>query len=318
MIQKEEGIPAENVPGINLNKSSLLTMIVCVGMSMFFLRAGFLSFFFLAPLGYAVIVTGSFFMIFFASASTNIILGLTLIASSSESVPGFWIYNVYLTILFLAFTWLIGSTNIRTLYRLIIAAAAGSLALLYEFLRADSLLYKVFTDIAIEVSESFSSSNAMFESESLIEYLKNFMLKGGAFAGLFFLFILNRKMAFSAVFIFKKQKIDKSLTAFFAPPNAIWILFGSLVTVLLTNFFNIELLNILAWNVFVVCGIIFLAQGAAILMYWQRMRSIGFRIAVNIMIVLILLSPFSTFAIGALVLLGVVENWRPFRLSKSV
>ena len=86
MFQEENSTAAGETPGIQNNKEphSLLNgnnviIIICVVLSMMFMRTGVLSFFFLVPLGYAILVTGSAGFTFLAAAAANIIVSVRFI-----------------------------------------------------------------------------------------------------------------------------------------------------------------------------------------------------------------------------------------------
>ena len=78
-----------------------------------------------------------------------------------------------------------------------------------------------------------------------------------------------------------------------------------------------EILEILAWNVFIVSAVMFLAQGAGIIMHWfQKIPSIH-RIVLSIVLVILLFTPINVFLFGAILLLGIIECWVPFRVAKN-
>jgi len=306
--------------------NSIVTILVCTAVSMFFMRIGIFSFFYLAPLGFAVIASGSMWYTFFTAAIANFIFSISV--SSPESQSNVWFYVLYITTLFLGFTWLIGSGNLRTTYRLIIASAAGAGAFLIEFFSQNSLFYSAFLDIMETISEIFTVPDAnsvsvnpifqnMTDSESMMDFIIRFMLRGGALFSILFLLFINRSIAISLSRFTKKYKEEKRMITFFAPQNIIWVFTGALITIMLTGALKIEIIEILAWNVFVVCCIIYLAQGSAILMHFMEQRGTGFKIGISILIITLLLSPLMLGVFGALLILGVLENWIPFRLQKK-
>jgi hypothetical protein len=75
-------------------------------------------------------------------------------------------------------------------------------------------------------------------------------------------------------------------------------------------------LEIGAWNILTLCAILYLAQGAGILLYFLgRLAMPPFlRFLTHFLIILVLFSPkINVFALGALAFLGIAENWVPFR-----
>jgi len=312
-----------------LDRNALITIFVCIGISTIFSRIGFLSLLYLAPLGFAVISTGAFMFTFIAAALANFIFGFTAYLTLQGNMINFWINILYLTVLLLAFTWIIGSGKYRTLYRLIIASIAGAAAFVFVISNPNSQFYELFISIAEEISANLINSSdtdasermfltQMFNSGNIIEVFRQFILKGGALASIIFLFFINRQIAIGALFLIKKQRFGGKITQFYVPPNTIWILLGSLSFAVFASMVRIEIFEVLAWNIFVVCAIIFLAQGAGILMFYLEQKSAGFRLVINLMIIIVIFSPINVIALAALLLLGIVEIWVPFRKSKSI
>jgi hypothetical protein len=211
---------------------------------------------------------------------------------------------LYLTVMLFVFSWVIGGANLRTAYRMIIASCAGAVLFLIIINRPGSDFLLIFTRIA----EGMTPGLVNFD------LARSILLRGGVLASMLFIFFINRQLAFFAVSLILRQKKSGTLAAFYAPHNAIWVLSGSLVTIILTRLVRVEILEIIAWNVFIICVLIFLAQGCGIMMHILSQRTSAFRIAVNILFIVVLLSPLGTIAVTALILLGITENWRPIRL----
>lgn len=329
-MSEEEELYTGETAGSQKTKS-LILVFVCAGISAFFLNTGLLSFLYLVPLGYAVMVSGSAWFASFAAAAVNAVFCIFTRLISHNDSGGQWgvLINIfYFTTMFLCFAWIMGGgkfANIRTAYRFVLASAAGSVALLIFFLTSlsDSNFNAMIGNMAEVVSSMIISSagddavRQMLTPEKLIGAAKNIILRGGALSSIFFLFFINRQISLAAVWIIKKQRKGRGLTAFFAPSYTIWVLSGSLAVILVTRLFRLGIFEIMAWNVFTVCVILFLAQGAGILMYMLARRPPGFRLAANIVIIMVIISPINTFALAALLLLGIAENWLPFRVPKQ-
>jgi hypothetical protein len=93
----------------------------------------------------------------------------------------------------------------------------------------------------------------------------------------------------------------------------------SLLAILLFRILNITVLETVAWNVLVICVMLFLAQGGgvALFMMSRRMLPPVMRFLLNVLIIVLFFSPgINALVLGALVLLGIAENWVPFRASK--
>ena len=332
MLQEERGALSGETAG--LQKSALGAIVICTALCVFFINTGILSLFYLAPLGYAVLTCGSIWLPFFAAAGANALVSIVTRFFLPGNSGGLGIEIFYFTAMFLCFVWVIGGSKVtpmRTAYRFILASAAGTVAFLILFL--GSSRNSVFNAMLLEMAEVFSSlvvssSEAdvvrqsalqrVFTPENILEMSKNILLRGGAIFSILFMFFVNRHIAVLAFRLVKKQGRGKGLVEFFAPSQTVWALSGSIALILLARLMKVDLLDILAWNVFVVCAILFLAQGAGILIYFLSRRTSAFRLLINILIIFVIISPgLNTLALAALLLLGVAENWVPFRAPKQ-
>jgi len=328
MFQEEEnGSPSvtmeKRLPGIN-KYSPIITLFVCTTISLLFMKTGILSLFYLAPLGYVIIVTGVYMPVFITAAAANIVIMVIQAFSKIDGIKNMPIEAFYLTTVLLGFTWIMGGKGMRTLYRFVIASSVCAVIFLVYINSPSSGFFELFSKTAEELFGAGDSEvqiknplfTQVFTPEHLTEFAKMFLLRGGALISMFFLFFINRQMAVAVVSMIKRQRMDHGLTAFYAPANTIWAFSASLATIVLTGIFKVEILGILAWNVFTICAIIYLAQGIGILMYWMSLKSNAFRLIINVLIIVVLFSPLNSFALAALVLLGIIDNWRPFRIAK--
>jgi hypothetical protein len=318
----EERLPS----GIHKYKL-VITLFICVTLSMIFMKTGLLSLIYLVPLGYVIIASGTFLPVFITAAAANLVI-IIIQSFSNGGFNNILMETLYLITVLLGFSWIIGGKNLRTAYRFVIASAVCAGLFLALINSPSSGFFRIFYDTAEEIFGNMdygsernvrvSLFTQTFTPQSLVEFAKMFLLRGGALISMFFLFFINRQITISIVSMIKKQKIERGLINFYAPGNTIWVLSGALGFIVLTGIFKTEIINILAWNVFVVCVIVFLAQGIGILMYWMSLRSNAFRLIINVLIVLVLFSPFNIFAFAALILLGIIDNWRFFRIAKNV
>ena len=322
-----EGLEAESA-GVQ-KKSSLVVMIVCAFLSVLFTKFGFLSLFFLAPLGYAVLVCNSVWFPFLSAAAVNtgclIIIRLFSRGSSGSLMPEIF----YFLTLFLGFAWIMGAGRLRTAYRFVLASAAGTLVFLIYINSSNSAFYAVLKDMAEMSASVFVNSSGvddarrsfpqqMMTPERIFEIVDFILLRGGALASTLLMFFINRKVSLSVVSIIKRQGKSPGLTAFFAPYFTIWVLLSSLALILLTRMFMVEIIEIMAWNIFVICAILFFAQGTGILMYILARRTYVVRILVCVLVVFAIFSPgLNMLVILAIMLLGILENWLPFRAPKE-
>jgi len=335
VLQEERGVLEGRAAG--LQKSTLIAVVVCAALCVFFINTGFLSLFYLAPLGCAVLICGSIWLPFFLTTGTLALFSIVTRFFSPESSGSLWIEIFYFTALFLCFVWIMGGgklSRMRAAYRFVLASAVGAVA--FWFLIVSSSRDSAFNAMLLDMAEIFSSllvssneadvvrQSALQQAltpENVLQVSKDILLRGGAVFSLFMMFFINRHIAILAVRLIKRQKNEQGLNErrlvdFFAPSNTIWILSGSLAMIVLTSILKIEVLDIIAWNVFVVCAILFFAQGAGILIYFLSRRTSAFRLFFNIAIVIVAISPLNTIAAAALLLLGIAENWVPFRQPK--
>jgi len=330
MLQEEEAVTVS--ADIQKPNIPLVPILICAALSVLFMNTGILSFFYLVPLGYAIILSGSFLHTFAVAAAAGIGFKLIKFTAGSGSSALMLLDIMYFSVIIFCFTWIMGGKRFRTAYRFILASAAGTVFSLIFINSPQVKFFEYFREIAEGVfnnSSVLSGENDHYEKstgllgiqnispEQMVEMARSLILRGGALVSVFFLFFINRQIANVIYSIVKRQRRDLSLISFIAPVNAIWVLSGALATILLTNAFKIEIIGILAWNVLTICLIVFLAQGAGVLMYWMSLRANVFRLVINVLIVVILLSPISIFAVAALVILGVADIWVSFRSPKQ-
>jgi len=309
-------------------KSRLVVIIVCAFLSVVIVKLGFLSLLFLAPVGYAVLVCNSVWLPSLAAASANAALLIILRLFYSGSAGSLPLEILYFTALFMGFAWIMGGANLRGAYRFVLASAAVTLIFLIYINSSASGFYLVLNEVSQMLTQALNSSNVDPARRSLLqqiitpervqEMVNIFLLRGGALVSVSFVFFINRQAAISIVSIIKKQRKDRGLTAFFAPPVTIWVLSGALAAILLTRMFRIQSLEIIAWNIFVICAIIFFAQGAGIIFHFLARRSYIFKLFSVVFVIIAILSPgLNLIAVSAVLLLGIAENWLPLRAPKK-
>ena len=323
-------------------RKSLITAAVCAVLCVIFINIGFFQLIYLAPLGVAVLVCKSVLMPFFITAGIN--AAFCLITRSS---PGAWIEIFYFSVMFLCFSWVIGGgnplanflpvKNIRTAWRFI-AASAICASIFIFFITGP--MKEVFEEV-VKSAASFMSlltasssgddavrSSAVQQSlapENVLHIVRTVLFRGGVIFSMFFMFFINRHLSRGFVYrftasnkMYSEEQKSGGLVSFFVSKDTIWVLSGSLATILIFNHFNVEIIEIAAWNVFVVCGILFLAQGAGIALYFLARKTRGFRFLANILFVIVILSPLNTAAVAALILLGIAETWIKIRLNEKL
>jgi hypothetical protein len=133
------------------------------------------------------------------------------------------------------------------------------------------------------------------------------------------LFVFSRQSALALTILTRHKRPEGGLTGFHAPPALIWTLSGALLGGLLGRIAGIGPLEILAWNILVITVMLYLAQGGGILFFFLTKLRLppGMRFLFNALLCIIIFSPgINVILLGALVLLGIAENWLPFRALK--
>jgi len=305
-----------------LSRNDYAVIAICVALSIIFMRTGLLSLFFLVPLGYAVLVTGSMWITFFAAAVVNIVVSLIMrqFAGNSSVILA---DILYFSVILLMFVWIIGGRNLRTTYRFVLASAAGAAAFIVFIMNNenDNNFNVLLAEIAELLSPMFASSSAedqrFFSPEGLLEMIKSVSLRGGAVFSMFIVFFLNRQLTLTALWLIKKQRSEPTLMQYFTPHQTIWVLSGALATVLIAGIFKIEILEILSWNVLTICVILFLAQGSGIVLYMLSKRTSVVRILISVLFAILIVSPIGIVIIAALLILGIAEIWLPMRMKSE-
>lgn len=319
-------------------RAPLAPVLICALLSALMMHFGFLSFLFLAPLGYAAAAynPATAWTAFIAAAVLNGIFSFALRIFYDAGFSGYWIDILYYTSLALCFTWIMAGSKLsgfRTAYRFIIAAVIGTFIFTLILLGGlDSsgmaVVLKSQADFLSSVIISSAGADAVRRSfleqtltpEKMLEILGGIILRGGAVVSIFFMFFINRRISFSLVSIIRKRRMPLDLPDFHAPFNAIWFLSFSIGVLLISKILKMAIPEVIAWNVLIVCAIIFLAQGAGIVLFFLARLNVPplMRLFLNIMIFVIIFSPgLNTIALAAVIVLGIAENWLPLRAAKK-
>jgi hypothetical protein len=326
------------IPLARANKVAIVSALVCAVICVALLRAGFLSFFFLAPLGICALFYGPV-AAWIASVFTVLGNGIWLVVRYGGW--GISLFDVLiLSVLVFGFTWIMTGNPaalppVRTLFRFVGASVAGALVFLASvFSLGSNEGFSAVLRAQIElISEAYLASSGVdaaqqafleqqLSSDRVIETFSLIILRGGALVSAFFLFFFNRQTAFVIARLFRRPAggIGSDLIGFFAPRKAIWVLSLCLPVILLCRMPSLKVIEIAAWNVLVICAIMFLAQGGGIVLFnlARRPISVIMRLLCGIACVFIMFSPgLNVLVLGILVLLGIAENWLPLRTVKQ-
>jgi hypothetical protein len=299
-------------------------------------RTGFLGFLFLLPLGVVAYCYNPKTAWFAAGAAA---LGNALFfLAAGGSYPALpWADMLYLTVVIGSFAWITspperggGFLRIPTAYRIVAGAAATSLILAWTLYAArdDQGLGSLFRSQAEMLASLYASASAADEvqrsltehyltAEVILEILRSVALRGGMVASCVALFTASRQISLIAASLIRRKRTGGSLAAFHVRPECVWVLSFSLLAVVSGLSLGMAPLEIAGWNILVLCAILYLAQGGGIAIFFIIRLSPVLRFVLNLGVLALILSPGVNAAfMGALILLGVAENWVPFRAPK--
>jgi hypothetical protein len=309
------------------------------------IRSGFLSIFFLVPLGFIGIVYNLKTLMFgvLAAILGNGFLSLGLVFSLSLAWGGLLWDLFYFTITILVFGWIMAPSGgasrllrIPRSYRFILGSAAAALVFLFILASAGNNLElnKLFLGQAEAVASFYVASagtdvvqQSLLERyltpEAILETLRFVALRGGGVAVYLCIFFISRQLSLLAARFTRRGRANmpsgEGMIRFHASPRLIWVLSFSLFLILAARLIKIEIPEIIAWNILVLCGVLYLVQGGGIVLHFLSRAALPpfLRLMLNVLLFFVILSPgINAFALGALALLGIAENWVPFRAPK--
>lgn len=304
-----------------------------------------MSFFFLVPLGYGAVVytIQTARKVLAGALGLNIMLSLGFSLFLKSPLGGQLLLVLYYTVMALAFFWIMAPPErgfsflrVRTAFRFIGASLAGALVFLltaYVFFRSPefSALFRsqaeAFSSLFIASAGADAARRSFLEQyltpEWIMEVMKLAALRGGAVVSCLILFFISRQAALFLAWIIRRVRpggpSSGSLRGFHVPPPTIWVLSLSLGLILVSRLLGVVPLETIAWNVLTLCVMLFLAQGGGIVLFALSRRAMPplMRFFLNLLILALFFSPgINAFVLGALVLLGIAENWVPFRAPK--
>ena len=297
-------------------------------MCIFFLRSGLLVFLFLIPLGFLAYRWGMqcCWTAYIMAALGNLVISLGL-AALLGIPPGDALWDLlYFGGMAFIFCWICAPPPLLPLgdslaLRFMVGSVLGGLLFLGIFLR--SLDSPGFQEQLGFIIESLSGGGPLFELltiEAVIESVRSILLRGGAIITSVIILALGRQGGYVLSKVVQRERTDPVFISFRVRPQLIWAFSLSLLFVVLTRSLGISFLEIVLWNILVLCTILYLAQGIGILQFFLARPSVrpGMKFFTSVIIVLVLLSPvINGLFLGGLVLLGAVEHWVPFRVPKE-
>jgi len=325
------------------DRKALIPALIGVGVCLFLPRGGVLGFFFLVPLGFISYRYGSriAWNAFLLAVLGNAVLAFgTVLARGFPLTEVFWdiLYFTVMTSIFTAISAPPPALSERASegMRFIIGSCLGALLFTGIFLRTiaapgiSDYLGAVLNSLVLNYQASGSDvvQKAIMESmtpEMVLDLLKSIMLRGGSLVSSVFMFFLCRQLSYALAYIVqRRQGITtqgvNSLVRFHVYPVMIWVLSGSLLLVVLTRMVKLEIPEILLWNILILCGILYFAQGLGVLQFLLARPTVPpfLRLLLSVLFVFLFFSPgINVVLLAGIVLLGIAENWVPIRAPKS-
>ena len=324
-----------------LEKKDLISALIGAGISIFLLKTGILSLFFLVPLGFVAFSCHyktawfTFALIFLG----NLVLILLSTVGRGISAAFIGMELLYFSVMTLVFTWITAPPpdlplKVSGPLRLIAGSCIGAMVFSFIFLQSMKTQgFMEYVDFFIRTFTSASRSSGtdvvqsamleMITAEYLVQIIRSVMLRGGSIVSCLLLFFVSRQISFLFARVFLRVRRipgDNSLAVFHVYPTVIWAFSASLLLVVFTRMINLQTLEILLWNVLIICAILYLVQGLGILQFFlARPETPTFmRLLFTVLFIVILFSPFlNALLLGGLILLGVAENWAPLRVSNK-
>ena len=338
------------------DRTLLVPALACASVCVVLMQMGLLSLFFLVPLGFSAVAYGAAvaWLALILAAIGNAVL--TAVFSHGLGLAGIGMDVLHFTVFALGFTWLMAGNppwlvrqpvagqlppgdsapavpHVRTLFRFVAASVAAALMFMgmihwfgrdgFQALanRLEPLFAAYIASAAGGDAVRQSLLENAFTPERIIEMVLAVSFRGGALLSAVFLLFFSRQMAFLLARLFRRNGAGTGdLTGFFAPRRAVWVFSASLPAILLSRALSIQAVELAAWNLLVICGLMFLAQGGGIVLFNLARRPMPLlaRMLLGVLFVIVVFSPgINFFAFGALLILGIAENWLPMRVAKQ-
>jgi hypothetical protein len=316
-----------------------LPAVISAAVSVGLVQSGFSVVFFLLPLGIMAYCynAGTAWLSLLLTTLGNGLWSLALVLFFSYGWKGSALDLFYCTVMAVIFTWITAPPfrgprflRLPAAYRLIVGSVLAALVfapILYR-IRGDAGAYGFIKGQAEVLSSLYAAGGAdvvqrsLMESyltpERILETLEAVALRGGVVVSCLLFFFISRQISLTVGRIFRRARFG-GIAGFHVESRCIWVLSFSLLAILFGVWVKITPIEVIAWNILVICIMLYLAQGWGILVYFLAGTAIPplLRMGLSFLVLLVFLSPgINAFALGGLVLLGIAENWVPFRAPK--
>jgi hypothetical protein len=296
-----------------------LPAVLCAFLASALNNIGVLSVLYLTPLGVAACVWGKRCGWTAALLSMGLNTGYLLYQRYLGNLSGgLFVQELcyYLTAT-LVFAWVLSppeKLRLQPAYRLMAGAVPVSLAFIPLFwaIRHDG-------EFLAALREQIAALTTEAGAEEVLGTIVNIGIRGGILASSVMLLFINRYAAQFLGRLFKKKPREENVD-FRNDFRLVWVFSCAILVLLAALMLHIEILEIAGWNVLAFCAILYMAQGWSILSYFMIKLAMPLilKILLNIGVVVAIFTPrVQVFFLGALVLLGLAENWAPFRTLKK-
>ncbi|MCL2190922.1 MAG: hypothetical protein FWB79_02915 [Treponema sp.] len=344
------------VSTIRDNRTLLVPAIVCAVVCVVMMRLGVFSLFFLVPLGFSAVAYGAA-VAWIAFGMAALGYGVLAVALSLGGGTGVGLDLLYFLVLAKGFTWVMAGNppwvdlagqavsgrlpeeslapafpRVRTLFRFVVVSVVVAFMFLGTTLwfgrdgfsalapRIEPLVSAYIASVAGGDAVRQSVLEQALDAERVIGMVVAITLRGGALFSAVFLLFFSRQMAFALARLFRRKAGGAGdLSGFFAPRRTILFFSLSLPAILLGRVLSLQAVEIAAWNLLVMCALVFLAQGGGVVLFNLARRPVPrvLRVLLGALFVIVVFSPGLNFvALGALLVLGIAENWLPMRAAR--
>jgi len=320
---------APEAPG---RRAAPLAALLCAAASLFLARGGIVSgglltLVFLTPLGFAGRRFGprAAWGAFGLAVTANVVftLGTTLLWGLDLGEALWDLF--YFTAMSGVFAWIAAPMPEWRFCRVPGPArmAAGSLICGAVFM---GIYHRAMSQDAFRdaVREQIAAAAALYQTvdvvtpDLILAATRILLLRGGALASSALVLWINLQAGRGLARLFgaPARGRGKTLREFHVHPRVIWALSLAIVLAAAAGAFRLEIPGIAAWNVIALCALLYLAQGIGILQHFLSARRPVLRLLLPALFIALIFSPGVNVVLLILViLLGVAENWAPFRAS---
>ncbi|WP_010258308.1 hypothetical protein [Treponema primitia] len=317
-----------------------LPALIGAAVSVGLVKSSLLGFLFLLPLGVVAYC--------FNAKTAWFAALLAVLGNFAFSLPAIGVDVLCLAALIAIFTWITSPPErapaffrMPVVYRFMAGSVLATLvfALVLYSMREDQELFSIFRQQAEALASLYAASagadvvqrsltEQYMTADTILKTLGAVALRGGMLVSWVLLFFVSRQISLVITWMVRRilqrssplKRPDGSLVSFHLRPECIWALSFSLLAILAGLRLKLTPLEIAGWNVLVLCIILYLTQGGGIVLFFLTRALIppGMRFVLNLVIFVVILSPgINAVFLVVLVLLGIAENWVPFRAPKT-